>query len=143
MGERVSSDDPTIRTFRARIERHGATSRSRLALPPAAADAVPTDIVRLVLDGTTYHADVRPGSDGPVVHGAYDNPRLARSPGAGENRLTGWLEDVGLGVGRSAQLDVVVPDVLYGLRAPGTTTVYEVVDPPAASLSDIAASLDE
>jgi hypothetical protein len=143
MGERVSSDDPSIQTFRASIERDGATRRSRLALPPAAAAVVPTDVVRFVLDGATYHADVRPGSAGPVVHGAYDNPRLARSPGAGENRLTGWLEDVGLGVGRSAQLDVVVPDVLYGLRAPGTTTVYEVVDPPAASLSDIAASLDE
>lgn len=143
MDERVSSDDPTIRTFRGRIERTGATSRPRVAIPPAAGDDVPATVVRLVLDGSTYHADVRPGSDGPVVHGAYDSPRLARSPGDGENRLSGWLADAGLGVGRSVLFDVVVADVLYGARVPGTRTVYEVVDAPPSSLSDIAASLDE
>lgn len=145
MGERVSSEDPSVRTFRARIERHGGTRRPRLALPPAAADHVPAGVVRLVLDGSRYHADVREGRDGvgPAVHGAYDNARLARSPGEGENRLPGWLDGAGLEVGRSVQFDVVVPAFLFGARPPGTTAVYEAVEPPPSSLSSIAEGLDE
>lgn len=143
MGERVSSDHPSIDTFRASIERSGATRRPRLVLPPEAEAVVPTEVVRLVFDGATYFVDVRAGQDGPVVNGAYDNPRLARSPGDGANRLPGWLEAIGLTAGRSVLFDVVVPETLYGVRAPGTTTVYETVELPPSSLSDIAASLDE
>lgn len=142
MGERVSSDDPSIRTFRARIEPSGATSRPRLALPAEAAPHVASGVIRLDLGGTTYHADVRSTDGGPVVRAAFDNARLARTPGEGENRLPGWLDDVGLALDRSVLFDVVVPDVLYGARAPGTKTVYEVVEPPASSLADIAADLD-
>ncbi|NIQ59494.1 MAG: hypothetical protein GWN85_40350, partial [Gemmatimonadetes bacterium] len=82
--------------------------------------------VRLVLDGSTYHADVRLHGDAPVIRGVYDNARLARSPGEGENRLPGWVEDAGLAVGRSALIDEVVPGSLYGARAPGATAVYDV-----------------
>lgn len=143
MGERVSSDDPSIQTFRARIERAGGTSRPRLALPPEAADAVPTEVVRFVLNGKRYHADVRSGAEGPIVAGVYETARLARTPGEGVNRLPEWLDDAGLATGRSVLIDVVVPDFLYGLRPPGTDTVYEVVDPPSSSLASIASDLDE
>lgn len=143
MAERVSSEDPSIRTFRARIERAGGTSRPRLQLPPEASEPVPAEVVRIALDGSRYHADVRSAADGPVVRGIYDTARLARSPGAGENRLPGWLDDAGLAVGRSVLFDVVVPEFLYGVRAPGSTTVYEATEPPAASLAHIAESLDE
>lgn len=143
MGEHVSSEDPSVRTFRARIERTGGTSRPRLALPPEAVDHVPPEVVQLVLDGTVFHADVRAGEDGPAIHGAYDNRRLARSPGEGENRLPAWLEDAGLAVGRSVLVDVVVPGFRYGLRPPGRTAVYDAVEPPASSLARIAEALDE
>ncbi|MFB6353004.1 MAG: hypothetical protein ABEJ92_02860 [Halobacteriales archaeon] len=145
MGERVSSADPSVRTYRARIERAGGTRRPRLALPEAATDDVPAGVVRLAMGGTQYRADVRAGrrGDGPVVHGVYDNPRQARSPSDGENRLPDWLDDAGLTVGRSVLFDVVVPAFLYGLRAPGETAVYDAVEPPSPSLSRIAEGLDE
>ena len=143
MGERVSSEDPSIRTFRARIERSGGTKRPRLRLPPEATEFVPSGVVRLDLGGTVYHADVREHDDGLLVVGAFDNARLARSPGEGVNRLPVWLDDVGLAIGRSVLFDVVVPDALYGARPPGRTTVYDVIEPPRSSLSDIAASLEE
>lgn len=143
MVERVSSEDPSIRTFRARIERAGGTSRPRVQLPAAASEHVPGEVVRIDLGGTQYHADVRSGSDGPMINGIYDTARLARSPGAGENRLPGWLDDAGVAVGRSVLFDVVVPDYLYGIRAPGSTTVYEATQPPSSSLASIAESLDE
>ncbi|MDZ7702449.1 MAG: hypothetical protein U5J98_10550 [Halobacteriales archaeon] len=143
MGERVASDHPSVRTFRGHIEPSGATSRPRVALPAEAADAMPDGVVRLVLDGRTYHADVRAGSDGPVIRGAYDNARLARSPGEGENRLPGWIEAADLSIGRSVLIDEVVDGSLFGARAPGRTAVYEATEPPASSLSSIAEGLDE
>lgn len=143
MGERVGSDHPSVTTYRGRLEPSGATSRPRIALPAEAADALPEGAVRLVLDGSTYHADVRAGADGPVIRGAYDSPRLARSPGDGENRLPGWVADAGLAVGRSVLVDEVVPGTLYGARAPGTTAIYDAVEPPRTSLQDIAEGLDE
>lgn len=144
MEERVSSEHPSVRTFRASVERSGATSRPRIALPEPAADHVPRGVARLDLGGTQYYADVRAGGvgSGPIVHGAYDNARLARSPGEGENRLPGWLEAVDLDIGRSALFDVIVPDFLFGLRPPGSTAIYEAVEPPPSSLSNIAAELD-
>lgn len=143
MGERVRSDHPSVTTYRGRIESSGAISRPRIALPAAAGDALPDGVVRLVLDGSTAHADVRVGDDGPVIHGAYDSPRLARSPGEGENRLPRWVDEAGLAVGRSVLIDEVVPGTLYGARAPGTAAVYDAVEPPSSSLQHIAEGLDE
>lgn len=143
MTDRVSSEDPSIRTVRARVEHAGATSRRRVVLPPEEAGGVPDGVVRLVVDDEVYHAPVRPGADGPVVAGAYGSPRLAREPGAGDDALAAWLETAGLDAGRSVLVDVVVEGFLYGIRAPGTTTVYDAPNPPSSSLSDIAASLDE
>lgn len=144
MAERVAADHPSVRTFRATVERSGATSRHRVQLPADAAADVPDGVVRVDLDGSRYHADVRAGRDGqgPVVRGAYDTARLARSPGEGPNRLAEWLDDVGLGSGRSVLVDVVVGGYLYGLRPPGTSRVYEAVEPPSDSLADIAEGLD-
>lgn len=141
MGVRVSSDNPSVRTVRGRVETSGATSRPRIALPAETAGAL-SDVVRLVLDGTTYHADVRPTNGGPVIRGAYDSARLARSPGEGENRLPDWVDDAGLTVGRSVLVDEIVPETLFGAREPGTSSVYEAVDPPRSSLSSIAKDLD-
>ena len=143
MGERVSSEHPSVRTFRGRLEQSGATSRPRIELPAEAAEALEEGAVRLVLDDTTYHAAVRVDGDGAVIRGAYDNARLARSPGEGENRLPGWVEDAGLSIGRSVLVDEVVPGSLYGARAPGSTAVYDAVEPPRSSLSRIAEGLDE
>ena len=144
MADRVSSAHPSVATHRATVERSGGTSRPRLRLPPAAAGDVPTGVVRLDLGGTRYHADVRPGRGdaGPTLHGAYDNARLARSPGEGENRLPAWLADAGVDVGRSVLVDVVVPGFLLGARAPGTERTYEATEPPPSSLTDIAEGLD-
>lgn len=142
MGERVTSDNPSVRTVRGRLEASGATSRPRIALPAESGGALPDD-VRLVLDGTTYHADIRPTDDGPVIHGAYDSARLARSPAEGVNRLPDWVEDAGLTVGRSVLVDEIVPKTLFGAREPGTSAVYEAVEPPRSSLSSIAKDLDE
>lgn len=143
MGERVASDNPSVRTVRGRLEASGATSRPRIALPAESGMALPDGVVRLVLDGSTAHADVRTTGDGPVIRGAYDNARLARSPGEGENRLPGWVADAGLSIGRSVLVDEVVPGTLYGARAPGTTAVYDPVEPPRSSLASIAEGLDE
>lgn len=143
MGERVASDNPSVRTVRGRLEASGATSRPRITLPAEIELALPDDTVRLVLDGTTYHADVRASDGATVIRGAYDNARLARSPGEGENRLPGWVADAGLSIGRSVLIDEVVQRTLYGARVPGTTAVYDPIEPPRSSLSSIAEGLDE
>jgi hypothetical protein len=143
MGERVGSDEPSVTTYRGRLESTGAVSRPRIALPAEAAGTLPDGVVRLVLDGSTYHAGVRDVGDGPVIRGAYDSPRLARSPGEGENRLSGWVDNAGLSLGRSVLVDEVVSGTLYRARAPGTTAVYDAVEPLRSSLRRIAEGLDE
>lgn len=144
MAERVSADHPSVRTLRASVERLGATSRPRLQLPPDATEDVPSGVVRLDIGGRRCHAEVREGfdGDGPVIDGAADNARLARSPGEGPNRLAEWVADEGIAFGRSVCVDVVVPGHQYGVRRPGTTTVYELSEPPAPSLLNIAEELD-
>lgn len=144
MADRVSSAHPSVETYRATVERVGGTSRPRIRLPTAAGESVPTGVVRLDLDGTLKHADVRSGreAEGPAIHGVYDTPRLARSSDERKNRLPTWLADAGVDIGHSILLDVVVPGFLLGLREPGSTRVYEAIDPPASSLSDLAEGLD-
>lgn len=143
MGERVSSEHPSVRSLRCRLESSGATGRPRIELPAESAEPLDDGVVRLVLSDTTYHADVRVLDGVPVIRGAYDNARLARMPGEGENHLPDWVDDVGLSIGRSVLVDEVVAGSLYGARAPGTTAVYDAVEPPRSSLSRIAEGLDE
>lgn len=141
MTERVASDAPSVTTHRATLARSGGTRRPCLRLPPAV-DVGAGDAVRLVLDRREYHARVDEDRDGLLIRGAYDNRRLARTPGEGENRLVEWAADVGREPGSSVDLDEVDPGYLYGVRVPGERTVYEVTAKPNESLADIARDLD-
>jgi hypothetical protein len=107
--------------------------------------SLPVDeVVRLTLDGDTYHARVERTFEGdPEIRGAYDNSRIAREPAEGTDRLAEWRTRNGLEFGRSVLLDVVVSEHAYGLRVPGERAVYEVTAPPDDSLRSIARSLDD
>ncbi len=133
----VSSDG--TETIRVPIERAGALDRPKLVVPDG---VVSEGVVRVVADGTTYHAPIDRGlSDGVELRGLYDNARLART-GEGENRLPDWVAEKGLEAGRSVLLDIVVEGVQYGLRAPGERAVYETIDAPNDSLASIAEDLE-
>lgn len=140
--ERVPSDHPSVTTYGTHFERSGGTRRPCLRLPDGV-DLAEGDLFRLVLDRTPSHARVVADSSGLLVRGAFDNRRLAREPGAGENRLLAWADDHGRGPGDALDLDEVEPGVCYGLRVPGERTVYEAVEAPSGSLADIARSLDD
>ncbi|WP_224267805.1 DUF7112 family protein [Haloprofundus salinisoli] len=142
MPDRVSHDNPSVTTYRARLERSGGTRRPCLRLPDEV-EAEGGDVVRLVLDGDERHAKVDSDAQGPLIRGAYDNRRLARTPGAGENRLVEWAESNDRKPGTSVELDEVEPGYLYGLRVPGKRAVYSVTHQPKSSLADIARQLDE
>ncbi|KTG08771.1 hypothetical protein AUR64_13160 [Haloprofundus marisrubri] len=142
MPDRVSHDNPSVTTHRARLERSGGTRRPCLRLPDDV-DVDAGDIVRLVLDDDERHAKVDSDAQGLLIRGAYDNRRLARTPGEGENRLVEWAEKNRRDPGTSAELDEVEPGHLYGLRVPGKRAVYSVTRQPKSSLADIARQLDE
>ncbi|WP_224333565.1 DUF7112 family protein [Haloprofundus halobius] len=142
MPDRVSHDNPSVTTHRARLERSGGTRRPCLRLPDEL-EADAGDIVRLVLDGDERHAKIDGDAQGLLIRGAYDNHRLARTPGEGENRLVEWAEANGRKPGTSVELDEVDPGYLYGLRVPGKRAVYSVTRQPKSSLADIARQLDE
>jgi hypothetical protein len=140
MADRVASDD--VPTHRARLVRAGGTRRPCLRLP-GALDLASGDRVALVLGGDTRHARVDADADGRLIRGAFDNRRLARSDGEGENRLVEWVAGQGLEPGRSVEFDVVVAGERYGVRAPGERAVYEVVRGPDDSLTAIAEDLTD
>jgi hypothetical protein len=142
VSDRVASDGEAVTTYRATLTRSGGTRRPCLHLPGDVA-IDPGDLVRLVLDGTECHARVESDTRGTVVRGAYDNRRLARTDGEGENRLVAWLRDTGLETGRSVDLDEVTPGYLYGVRVPGDRAVYRVTREPDDSLSAIAERLED
>jgi hypothetical protein len=129
----VSSD--AVETVRASIASAGALDRPKLLAPER---TMPEGVVRVEADETTYHAAVEVGLE---LRGLYDNARLART-GEGENHLGRWVDAKGLEAGRSALVDVVVEGEQYGLRAPGETAVYRVVDSPDDGLASIAEDLD-
>ncbi|WP_122088356.1 DUF7112 family protein [Halalkalicoccus subterraneus] len=138
--DRISSENPAVETLRATVARHGAR-RKRIDLPEGSLPA--GEVVRLVIDGTTYHAKVEGGfADGPHVSGAYDGPDMARE-GSGTNRLGEWLEEAGRPVGGSVLLDTIEPEFAYGLRKPGEEVVYEAVEKPKESLANIARDLED
>lgn len=151
--QQVPSDHPTMTTIRATLARSGATARPRVDLPDdetAGGEDVDEDfpadeIVRLVLDGTEYHARIERafGGDGLQIRGAYDTPRLARNPGEGANRLVEWFESSDLEFGRSVLVDVVTAGFKYGLREPGTRAVYSATEAPDESLASIARQLED
>ncbi|MFB6155104.1 MAG: hypothetical protein ABEJ22_04355 [Haloferacaceae archaeon] len=142
MPDSVPSDHPSVRTYRAEIARSGGTRRPCVR-PVETVDALGDgDLFRLVLDGETYHARATEDARGLVLRGAYDNRRLARSPGDAENRLVEWVADAGLDVGSALDLDEVEAGYQYGLRAPGDRAVYEVTRKPKDSLASIAERLE-
>lgn len=144
MPTRLPSDSETVDTARAELVRLGSARRQGIRLPDAAGDALEADdAIRLVFDDTEHHAVVAEDSRGLVIRGAYDNRRLARSTGEGDNRLAAWLRELGRETGNSVAFDTVVEGQQYGLRAPGERTVYTVKQGPRDSLADIAADLDE
>jgi hypothetical protein len=142
MSERLPSDHPSVSTYRAKLARSGGTRRPCLRLPDDVEGVSPGDVVHLVLGGETYHARVDEDADGLVVRGAYDNARLVRNPGEGQNRLVQWVDDEGRSVPSSVEVDEVVPGFFYGARVPGKRAVYDVPEQPKQSLADIAKNLD-
>ena len=142
MSDRVASDGDAVTTYRARLARSGGTRRPCLRLPDdVAVDA--GDLIRLVLDGTEYHARVEGDAEGALIRGAYDNRRLARADGEGSNRLVEWVRGTDRETGQSVDLDEVTPGYLYGVRVPGRRAVYTVTRQPDSSLSSIAEGLED
>lgn len=141
MPDRVASDGEAVTTYRARLVRSGGTRRPCLRLPDDVAVEA-GDILRLVLDGDEYHARIDSDADGTLVRGAYDNRRLARADGDGENRLVEWVRGTDRETGQSVDVDEVTPGYLYGVRVPGQRAVYTVTRQPDSSLSSIAEGLD-
>jgi hypothetical protein len=140
--DRVPSDHETIASHRSHVESIGRTNRPRLPLPDAV-DAAAGDVLRLSLEGDTYHAQVQESLDGGLdVRGAFDNARLARADDEGENRFAEWAAEVGLSAGDAVLVDVVTPGFKLGVRRPGERVVYDATDAPSSSLSDIASDID-
>ncbi|MFB6097274.1 MAG: hypothetical protein ABEJ74_07795 [Haloferacaceae archaeon] len=142
MPDRVPNDHPSVRTFRAHLARSGGTHRPCLRLPDEV-DLAAGDVIRLVLDGTQYHAPVSEDAQGLLVRGAFDNRRLARAAGEGENRLVEWAAAHDRDPGDAVDLDEVQAGYLYGLRVPGERAVYEATERPNQSLADIARDLED
>lgn len=144
MTERVSSDHPTVRTIRATLA--SSPSGSHVDIPPEDTDSVPVDtVVRIVLDGDEHFAqvDLPLGGEGRRIHGVYETPDRARERSADGDLLPGWIEDHDVRTGGSVLFDVIEPDFLYGMRAPGETAVYEARSPPSDSLRSIAEDLEK
>jgi hypothetical protein len=137
MSERVPSDHASVSTYRAEIRRSGGTRRPCLRLPDDVA-LDDGDLIRVVLDGTQYHARVVEDASGRLLRGVYDNRRLARTPGEGPDRFAPWVDETGRGPGSAVDLDEVEAGFLYGVRVPGTRVVYEATESPRSSLADIA-----
>ncbi len=143
MADRVSSDHPSVQTVRATCT--VTPTGNRIEIPTDERDAFPTDeVVRVVLDGDERFAWVERALTGEElsVPGVYDTPDLARDPSGGTDRLAAWIDDKGVPEGGSVLVDVVEPEFLYGLRAPGETAYYHAREPPSDSLSSIAEDLE-
>lgn len=133
----VTSDG--VETVRATIVESGALDRPKVSVPDG---TMPEGVVRVDADGTTYHAAVAVDFDGDLeLRGLYDNARMARERD-GENRLREWVDDQGLAPGRTVLVDVIVEGEQYGLRAPGDSAVYRVVESPDDDLASIAEDVD-
>ncbi|MFB6123332.1 MAG: hypothetical protein ABEJ78_07720 [Haloferacaceae archaeon] len=148
MSGRVASDNDAVTTYRARLARSGGTRRPCLRVPEGVAGSTGSaldagDLIRLALGGDESHARVDEDAKGLLIRGAYDNRRLAKSPGAGENRLAEWVDTIGREPGESVEFDEVDAGFFYGVRAPGHRAIYDVPSRPSDSLAAIAADLEE
>lgn len=152
---RVPSDDEGVASVRVSLARSGGTRRPCVRIPEddeldgrvesgtcASLAMAAGDVVRVVIDREERYAPVAADGSGRLIRGAFDNRRLAREPGDGENRLIAWLDANDRGAGDGVVLDVIVPGELYGLRIPGERAVYEATRGPPSSLADIARDLD-
>ncbi|GGN18963.1 DUF7112 family protein [Halarchaeum nitratireducens] len=140
MVERVTSEG--VRTVDTVLERYGSTNRPQLRVTDS--DAVPVgEVVRLAVDDAEYRTRVAEDASGSaVLRGAFESPRLARTPGEGENHLRAWLHALDLDYGRTIHLDVVTSDYKYGVRAPGERATYAATEAPDDGLASIARDLD-
>ena len=144
MPTRLPSDSEAVDTARAELVRLGSARRQGIRLPEVASETLAAgDAIRLVFDDTEYHAVVAEDTRGLLIRGAYDNKRLAKTTGEGENRLADWLRELGRESGNSVAFDTVVDGEQYGLRPPGERAVYTVKQGPRSSLASIAEDLDE
>ena len=141
MTDAIPSDHPAVDSLRVELSAVGSTGRAQLALP-AELECAEGEFVRLVVDGRKTHAEVVSTLDGErAIRAGYANKRLARTE-AGTDLLGEWLDDAGFGPGSTLVLDVLTEGYAYGLRVPGERVVYEPIEKPDSSLSDIADSLD-
>ncbi|WP_313693799.1 DUF7112 family protein [Halorarum halobium] len=140
MSDSIASDADAVTTYRAHLTRSGGTRLPCLRVPEDAAVEA-GDEIRLVIDGESCHARVESDARGRLLRGAYDNRRLARNPGEGENRLVEWCREHGREADDAVDVDEVDPGYLYGVRVPGERTVYEMTGRPDEGLRDIADSL--
>ncbi|QIB76162.1 hypothetical protein GL213_01895 [Halogeometricum borinquense] len=141
MSERVPSDHDSVMSYRATIARSGGTRRPCLRLPDEVTAVEDGDIIRLSLGGELFYARVTADSSGRLLRGAYDNKRLARTPGEGTNRLVEWCEETSRDPGSAVEFDELDAGFCYGLREPGKRTVYSVPSRPNESLANIAEKL--
>jgi len=144
MADRIASDHPSVETVRSTCTE--TATGVKLAVPADDRDAFPTDeVVRVVLDGEELFANVERALTGDdlSIPGVYETPESARDPSNATDRLIAWVDDHGVAAGGSVLIDVVEPDFLYGLRAPGETAYYDAREPPSDSLSEIAKDLEE
>jgi hypothetical protein len=138
----IPSDHPAVDSYRVELDSVGSTGRPQLLLP-AEVDCAEGEFVRLVVADQQTHAEVVSTLGGErAIRGGYANKRLART-GDGTDLLDSWLDDAGFEPGSTLVLDVLTEGYAYGLRIPGERVVYDPVEKPDSSLSDIAESLDE
>ena len=141
MADAIPSDHSAVDSFRVDLTTVGSTSRPQV-LVPEELDCERDEFVRLVLGDRQTHTQVVSTLDGDrAIQGAYANKRLARTAD-GENLLATWLDDVGVEPRATLVLDVLTEGYAYGLRLPGERVVYEPLEKPNSSLSDIAESLE-
>jgi hypothetical protein len=143
VSDRIPSDHGTVDSHRVRLATVGRTGRPRVPLPEDL-DCASDDVVSLSLEGDRGRAHVATDLSGkPVIDGVYANARLARADDEGDNALTSWVAGCGLSADDPLLVDVLASGYAYGLRRPGERVVYRAVDPPDASLAEIARELDE
>ena len=141
MADRIAFDHPTVRTVPATVERVGPTRRSSIHVSEHL-DVEDGSVIRLVLSGSEYRAQVSVRADGTTeLRGAFDTPRMARNPTDDENRLLEWIDERDLAFGRTVHLDVVETGYKYGLRAPGEEATY-TTGRPDDGLAAIAEDLE-
>lgn len=144
MPDRLASDHPSIETVRATLAE--TPTGVRIDIPAEEGDRLPVgEVVRIVCDGRELFAvpDRALGGEDVRIPGLYDSPGYARDPGDGEDRLAEWAREGDARTGGSVLLDIVEPDFLYGVRAPGETAYYEAHEPPDDSLAAIAEDLED